>query len=582
MYARPYGQVIRRATNQKIRNQILLQSAAVERSNPLNKTSLLSPALLMPLVWLVILFAVAFGPVDYFSQPSWPVLIIVGFGVALFCAACWVGAMIFDAWIVRQTPLPPPSRTILNRTVVIASAFGLAGIAMIALDRTVLSGVNNSGYAALLRCAPELIDYIEIKRTVLIYLGYVTFSFGYASLALFLLRGEEIRGWPAALAQLSILSPVGYALLYSGRMPILLVIALIFSVGLVRLMQGRSFLPRGHHLFIKTVLFAVLFMFYANTMWSVRQNFCAGMSGLVEELRSRVKEQASRAINNANERREEILRQLGSANLDQEKKQYLQQQLAALDGIIATAGRAGHETSMGAENLSKMIERRKEDVTLPIELREGRADFALFAAVMRDSWHAQPRGYVLSAVDSQLVPESSIRSILSNYFYLTHGVRTLDTVWQARENLTPVWGVYEVGILSPLLRVFFPENQTLSLMSSQLRSAEIYGFFPSAWGAAYIDFGTLGATIYIILWGLVAGLGFRGGRVSTLTTPPLILTFIFSSIALSPLQGPLGIANSALVLVSMLIVGLAIDFTIMRQGRQTLVAAGTRSERNVS
>ncbi|MCV0386477.1 MAG: oligosaccharide repeat unit polymerase [Nitrobacter sp.] len=548
----------------------------------MNKTSLLSPALLMPLVWLVILFAVAVGPIDYFSQPSWPVLVIVGCGVGLFCAVCRAGTMIFDVWIARRTPLPLPSQTVLNRTVVIASLLGLAGIAMIALDRTVLSGVNNSGYAALLRCAPELVDYIEIKRTVFIYLGYVTFSFGFVSLALFLLRGEEIQGWPAALAQLSILSPVGYALLYSGRMPILLVIALIFSVGLVRLVQGRSFLPRGYRLAIKTVLFAALFMFYANAMWSVRQNFCSSMSGLVEELRLRVKEQASRAATQANERRVEILRQLGSPNLSQEERQHLQQQLNAIDGIIATAGKGGHQTSMGAENLSEMIEKRKGDATLPVELRGGRTDFALFAAVMRDAWHAQPRGYVLSAAESQLVPENSIRSILSNYFYLTHGVRTLDTVWQARENLTPVWGVYEVGILSPLLRVFFPDNQTLSSMSSQLRSAEIYGFFPSAWGAAYIDFGASGATIYIVLWGLVAGLSFRGSQVSKLTTPPLILTFIFSSIALSPLQGPLGIANSALVLVSMLIVGLAIDFTIIKQGRSTLVAADACSESNAS
>ncbi|WP_148203860.1 O-antigen polymerase [Nitrobacter winogradskyi] len=546
----------------------------------MNKTSLLSPALLMPLAWLIILLAVALGPIDYFSQPSWPVLIIVGFGVALFCAAYQVGAMTFDAWIARRKPLPLPSRTTLNRTVVIASLFGLAGIAMIALDRTVLSGINNSGYAALLRCAPELVDYIEIKRTVLIYLGYVIFSFGYASLALFLLRGEEIQGWPATLAQLSIFSPVGYALLYSGRMPILLVIALIISVGLVRLVQGRSFLPRGHHLFIKTVLFAILFMFYANAMWSARQSFCTDMSGLVEELRSRVNEQASRAVNKANERREEILRQLGSASLDQEKK--LRQQLAALEGIIATAGKGGPETSMGAENLSRMIETRKAAVTLPIELRGGRTDFAMFAAVMRDAWHAQPRSYVLSAVESQFIPENSMRSILSNYFYLTHGVRTLDAVWQARENLTPVWGVYEVGILSPLLRVFLPDNQILSLMSSQLRSAEIYGFFPSVWGAAYIDFGASGAMIYIMLWGLVAGLSFRGSRVSTLATPPLILTFIFSSIALSPLQAPLGIANSALVLVSILIVGLAVDFTIIKRGRSTLIAVDARSESNVS
>jgi hypothetical protein len=40
----------------------------------------------------------------------------------------------------------------------------------------------------------------------------------------------------------------------------------------------------------------------------------------------------------------------------------------------------------------------------------------------------------------------------------------------------------------------------------------------------------------------------------------LLLTFILASILLSSVQGPLGIANSALVLVSMAIVGIAVDF----------------------
>jgi hypothetical protein len=49
-------------------------------------------------------------------------------------------------------------------------------------------------------------------------------------------------------------------------------------------------------------------------------------------------------------------------------------------------------------------------------------------------------------------------------------------------------------------------------------------------------------------------------RHTALATPALLLTFIIATILLSPVQGPLGIANSALVLGSMIIVGLAVDF----------------------
>ena len=154
---------------------------------------------------------------------------------------------------------------------------------------------------------------------------------------------------------------------------------------------------------------------------------------------------------------------------------------------------------------------------------------------------------------------NAAKTFLSTYFYLTHGVRVMDTTWRARELFSPHWGVYEIGILSPILRVFFPQNQALADMGTQLKLAEIHGFFPTVWGAAYIDFGAAGAVIYVLLWGFVAGWSVSGARRSTLVTPPLLLIFVLASIFLSPVQGPLGIANSALVLFSMIVTGAAID-----------------------
>ena len=43
---------------------------------------------------------------------------------------------------------------------------------------------------------------------------------------------------------------------------------------------------------------------------------------------------------------------------------------------------------------------------------------------------------------------------------------------------------YEIGVLSPLLRVFFPDNQQVEAMEAELRAALIYGFFPTVWAAA--------------------------------------------------------------------------------------------------
>ena len=72
--------------------------------------------------------------------------------------------------------------------------------------------------------------------------------------------------------------------MYSGRMPILFVIVLIATSALVRVAQGRTAFPRGHHLLVKLSLVLVLFVIYSSAMWASRQNFCVEMNGLVREL----------------------------------------------------------------------------------------------------------------------------------------------------------------------------------------------------------------------------------------------------------------------------------------------------------
>jgi hypothetical protein len=176
----------------------------------------------------------------------------------------------------------------------------------------------------------------------------------------------------------------------------------------------------------------------------------------------------------------------------------------------------------------------------------------------------KPRGYVTSAIESGRLSARSAMIGLRTYFYLTHGVRTIARVWHARDKFTPRWGLYEVGVLSPLLRMFVPGNQQLATMEDQQKSAQIFGFFPTVWGAAFIDFGFLGAIIYVLIWGGVAGWGSTGSKRSNLMTPLLLLDFVLASILLSVVQGPLGIANSALVLGSMLVTGLTLDFARLR------------------
>ena len=505
-------------------------------------SGLSSPAILIVVIWCSVLACVAIGPIDYPGQPSSTVLVMVAAGLFLFILGHGAGAWCFGRWFARQANVSAPSWRSLNSVVTATSLIGIGGIGLIAFDRGVLSGISNSGYAELLRCAPGLVDVIEIRRTPLLYIGYLSFSFGFASLALFLLKGEEIRGWVAIAAQLSIVCPVGYALLYSGRMPILFVLVLIVSVMLVRISQGRPSLPRGHYLLLKTVVLVLLFAIYSSAIWSRRSNFCVQMRGVIQELEQR---KAGRGTEHAEVRHEPGPNRPPPPN-----------SISATDvsKIVTDATRMASETTAppAAAPAPTAV------VALAVNSIES------LLVVMRESWNVQPRAYVLSAIDSGRLSSRAAITFLSTYFYLTHGIRTADNTWHGREKLSPQWGLYEVGILSPILRVFRPDNQRVADMEAQLKDAGIYGFFPTVWAAAYIDFGIVGGIIYILIWGFVGGWSSAGARRSALVTPSLLLVFILASIVLSPVQGPLGVANSVLVLFSMIVTGATIDLMRMR------------------
>ena len=534
-------------------------------------------------VWSVLLIVVAIGPIDYSNEPSAAVLALVGAGISLFILGEQAGAWSFRLGFANQRGLEQRTDR-LGLVVGISSCAGIAGIGLIALDRIVLSGVSNSAYAELLRCAPDLIDIVEIKRTPLLYVGYLLFSFGFASVVPFLLKGEQIRGSAAVLAQLSILSPVGYALLYAGRMPMLFVILLMIAAVFVRLAQGRPALPEGHHLPVKIIVAVLVFGIYSSTVWSSRKSFCMQMNGVIRELQQRMQDREARLIKAREQARaqeqEQEREQSSVARREAEPPSTSPQGPASQ----STPGRKSADDQKGsAKPLPVQPSAQPDQKAVPdsgisaVDLGkmivaggagsrgESLDDITALLLTMDQAWHTKPSDYVIAAIESGRIAPRTAEAALSTYFYLTHGVRILDWTWHARERLSPHWGVYQIGVLSPILRVFFPQSGGLASLKSELQSAGIFGFFPTVWAAAYIDFGVVGAAIYILIWGFAAGWSAFGARHSNLTTPALLLTFIIASILLSPVQGPLGIANSALVLLSVIVVGFAVDFGSAQQ-----------------
>jgi hypothetical protein len=153
---------------------------------------------------------------------------------------------------------------------------------------------------------------------------------------------------------------------------------------------------------------------------------------------------------------------------------------------------------------------------------------------------------------------------------------TVGRIVQKFDKITPFWGTYQIGVISPIVRVFSPDSGVLDRMHYQLKVINIYGFFPSVWGAAYVDFGVVGGVLYIVIWGLLGGWTYTACRQTNWFLPPLLLSFVLATILLSPIEGPLGIANSALVFGSFVVVGLLADLTgFRRRGAPSELTAST-------
>ena len=102
-----------------------------------------SPAAQMIIIWAALCVMVAFGPIDYGGQPSPAVLGLISAGIAIFLIGCRGGRMLSEGWFARQAQVRPPSSRALDRVVIAASLLGILGIGLLALDRSVLSGISN-------------------------------------------------------------------------------------------------------------------------------------------------------------------------------------------------------------------------------------------------------------------------------------------------------------------------------------------------------------------------------------------------------------------------------------------------------
>ncbi|MGY4364317.1 hypothetical protein ACVW1A_000382 [Bradyrhizobium sp. LB1.3] len=421
----------------------------------------LRPEVVMCSLWAVFVLLFFAVPIEYYHAPGLAAWGLMASGVMAFSFGSMVDTLRSPSPSLVQGDLEN-----LDAVIVVCAVAGLAGAAFIAIDKVLLSAQDWSGGITALRDrrSVEVMEGIPIKRSWLLYLGYLTISFSCASFCLFLLRGEKLGRLAAWLAQASVLAMVVYAVVYGGRMPILLTIVLAIGCVMVRRLRGRSLLPAGWYLWPKVLLGSGAFLLYTNAIWSSRRQ-------------------------------------------------------------------VGHIYNFGE-----------------------------FLRVASEKWELKPSGWLVEAVRKGELGASGVMDFISSAMYLTHSPTSVQRFVEHYGQFSTYFGLYQVGVLSPLFDVFAPGLKLPETMRGQLAQAGLYGWFPNAWGAWFLDAGFALGFFAILAWGFFSGTAYRVVANNDSIAAELLLAFAYSAILISPLNGPFGMANSFLIFSSFVSVALWLHF----------------------
>lgn len=419
------------------------------RSRFLN--GLAEPVRLILIVWLLHAALFLFGPNEYTRSIAPATWLWTAAGLSMF---------ILGHAIAARLPVQPPLLDVpaerVSRVILWTGLIGLTGILMLATDKILYSGLDYSKNMAALRFERDAQVYlgVDVNRSPLLYLAYPTFSLAYASLLLFILDAERIKGRYAVVGQLSILSPVLYAYLYGSRGNLLLLLYLLAGALAVRRLRGKYAIPRVHGVRWKLVAFVLAFLAYSNFTWQDRRAYSS-------------------------------------------------------------------------------------------------ADMYDRFGTLTSSWGMRPRPWMDELVANEWISGETAMNISSSAHYYGHSFVSLDRIREYSEELRPFGGFFQIGILSPISRLVAPEWEHVDDMRQQLRSADLLGFYVTALGASYLDFGLIGAALVLSLWGMLCGWCYRMAAVSGSLGAQLFLCAVVCSILISPMNSPVGMSNSFLILAGL-------------------------------
>jgi hypothetical protein len=433
-----------------------------------------TPTGLLLLVWASVLVVYLFGPIHYVESPrlsTW--LFVSGCLVAFIIGASAATIPRPRGLVVTPRSTHPISGRRLDQVVRVAALVGLFGAACIVIDKAVLSGLDFSQGIAAARF--ERVEAVEsgvaasLRRSPLLYVGYLTFTFSVAAFVIYLLKGDGLRRSTVWLAFMSLVGIFAYAYLYGGRTPLGLVVAMAIGAITVRTLSRQTPLPRGTTGRLLFVAFLLITGVYSEAILSDR------------------------------------LATSGASDL------------ATVETRIETSNNATIAFDPSFRERSNVAEHESSGSTSTIE------QFAM--------------------------------RIVVNLHYITHEVPTLDRALAHNGSLGPFYGAYQFNLVPAFVARVVPAWNLDAVMIPQLQAASVYGYWPTAWGGMYLDFGIGGALVAVLLCGWVAGRIYSRALLDGDDRARVLMCYVVAGILATPLLPIFAISISLLILMSLVVTG---------------------------
>jgi oligosaccharide repeat unit polymerase len=139
-----------------------------------------------------------------------------------------------------------------------------------------------------------------------------------------------------------------------------------------------------------------------------------------------------------------------------------------------------------------------------------------------------------------------IQNFISTTFYFTQSVSIVERILEMSDPPL-LLGAYHIDLVAAALRMFKSSSDFMGSGYAKLLENDVYGFFTSAWGALYIDFGLFGGYGATIVWGILAGLAHRRAKIYIYSDGFTQYVFWMYSILISFVSPPFGFSNSLVI-----------------------------------